>query len=105
MTKLIDYEAMEGVLLANWDKFTDHKRLMATVLAHARHADLHIDTEAPQGKEFLKQTKVSLSRFQPTQGGFLIWADFSIPRNGGLGIGTAELFASLDGTVEFRSMA
>lgn len=105
MTKLIDYEAMEGVLLANWDKFMDHKRLMATVLAHARDADLHIDTEATQGKEILKQTKVSLSRFQPAQGGFLVWADFSVPKGGGIRVGTAELFARLDGTVEFRGMA
>lgn len=105
MAKLIDYDAMEAVLIANWHRFVDSKRLMATVLAHARDANLTIVPPEGGGKEIVAQTRLSVSRFQPVQGGFLVWADFAAPRPGGMGVGTAELFIGLDGESEFRGLA
>lgn len=105
MTKIIDYDAMEAVLIASWHRFVDPKRLMASVLAHARDANLHIVPPEGGGKEIVAQTRLSVTRFQPVQGGFIVWADFAAPRPGGMGVGTAELFASLDGELKFLGLA
>lgn len=84
---MINQEELEKILLANWTKFINPQKFIAFILLNARNAEFPI-VEAPDTPN---KTKVTLSKFYPSKDGFLIWADFSVPRNDGTALGTCEI--------------
>lgn len=95
MENLIQVGKLEELLVARWAHFVDARRLMAFVMACVRDAHLphSIETEVP-----VKGVQISISRFEWTQPGFLIWVDFSIPvGEGQVAVGTAELVLAPNG--------
>lgn len=81
---------LEELLVKNWGSFTDTRRFMAFIL------NLANNVEFPTVKEDVKVhgPQLKLSRFEPVKSGFIIWAEFSIPKDSGMIIGTTELHMS-----------
>jgi hypothetical protein len=98
MDKLIQPEQLENLLVAKWANFVDARRLIAFIMACVRDATLPhcIEEEVPA-----KGVQISISRFEWTQPGFLIWADFSIPTGEGeVAVGTTEFLITPAGITE-----
>ena len=87
---MIQKEKLEELLVKNWAKFLDSKKLLAKVLQDANAAtptfSIVKSAKAPEKNAI----QISISRFQLADAGFLIWTEFVIPRDTGTHIGTAE---------------
>ena len=89
MDRLIQVTKLEELLVSKWAHFVDASRLIACVMACVRDAHLphSVEDEVPT-----KGVRISISRFEWTQPGFLIWADFSVPvGENQTAVGTTEL--------------
>jgi len=95
MQNLIRKDKFEELLLSQWASFMDITKLLSYVLSCAR------DITYPITKTKIKQrgTQLKLSRFEPQNDGFIIWAEFSFSRDSGTVIGTSELFLNPNGEI------
>jgi hypothetical protein len=95
ITNLIHKINLEETLVANWTKFVDYKKLFAFVTDHI------CDMEFPKldKKIKVKGPQIKISRFELADSGFVVWVEFSIPRNDVV-VGTIEFHVFSDGTVE-----
>jgi hypothetical protein len=90
MENLVNKEEFEKLLIVNWTKFINPQKMISFVLINVRDTDLTIiNKPAPIQKNSIG---VTLSQFRPAKdGSFVIWADFIIPKQTGIAIGTCEL--------------
>jgi hypothetical protein len=82
---MIDKLKLEQILVTNWAKFIDPRQMLSMVSGFA-------------SKAYCKETKVeriSLTRFELTKDGFIVWADFQA----GNKPGTTEFILSSNGSV------
>ena len=90
MNNFVNTEELEKLLLVNWTKFINPQRMISLILSKVRDVDL------PKTDQLLttkKSVQVTLSQFRPTKNGnYSIWADFIIPKQEGIAVGTCELF-------------
>jgi len=94
MEKIINKERLEKLLITNWTSFLDRNKLLAFVLSTVRNQKFSIATS----DDFTnKNVIVKLSRFELTNTGFEVWADFNVPQQNGCAVGTTELALSFDG--------
>lgn len=95
---MLNRENLEQLLVKNWTSVLDNKALLSLVLREAARSTFNIvrSDRFLEGNSF----RVSVSRFELTDRGFVVWADFTIPRGGGADIGTAEILLRTDGTAE-----
>ncbi|MFX5761019.1 hypothetical protein ABTE44_20015, partial [Acinetobacter baumannii] len=77
------------LLIANWTMFINPRRMIAYVMQSVRDASLpRVKTDEVKKKG----VQVTISRFEFSEAGFVVWADFSIPLNDGeVAVGTTEL--------------
>jgi hypothetical protein len=98
MKSVIKEEQLEELLLVNWTKFLDTAQIMAFVLSNVR-SSINSFTHLEQTQFAKKAVQVTLSRFQPVKNGFILWAEFNIPINEQIAIGTTELHLTNTGTL------
>jgi hypothetical protein len=100
---MIDKGKLDELLVKNWTRFIDAKRLMVRVLQDANAAadKFNIVTSGDGHKQMVQ---VSVSRFDPTSVGFVVWVEFSVPRDDVSYVGTAEYDLRIDGGVNLRQI-
>lgn len=94
MNKIILFDAFEQVLLANWSSFLDKTQLLKIVLEHARNNEY---STSLQDKIPPRHTKVTLTKFTPKNKKFLIWVEFTIPKEEGVVVGSHVYDLMFDG--------
>jgi hypothetical protein len=93
-------ENFEQLIKANWSKFIDKNAFIRYVLEKARDSDYRTLTtnDVPQ-----KQLKVSITKVSIIGHGILeLWAEFSVPINSGMAIGTHVLHLHIDKNCEMH---
>lgn len=95
MKKTIVKENLEKLLLANWTFFLDKNKLLAFVLSVIRDQKFNVvpSTFAQKG------TSIKLSKFELKDNGFVLWAEFAVPKENGTIVGTSELELRNDGSL------
>ncbi len=105
MENLIRTSELEELLVAKWAHFVDARKLIAFVVACVRDAHLPHCEDVGDFENFAKSVRISISRFEWVQDGFLIWADFSIPSGRHeVATGTTELLMTLAGTNHVKTI-
>jgi hypothetical protein len=85
-------DTFEKLLIANWTQFLDSSKLLAFVLVKIQENANNFTLIESETKPF-KGVRISISRFQPANSGFIIWVDFIAPISGSSIVdGTMELF-------------
>lgn len=101
---MIYKEKLEELLVRNWAKFLDTKKVLVRVLQDvAAQADT-FNIVGGDGRPERNAMQVSLSRFQLTDAGFVVWVEFVVPRNGEVCVGTAEYMLLAAGSLTLRQM-
>jgi hypothetical protein len=89
---MVNIDELEKVLLVNWTKFIDPKKIMSLILLIVRDSNL----PCIKDKSNKKSIQITLSQFRPAKNGnYTIWVDFIIPKKEGIAIGTCELILNL----------
>lgn len=101
---IFDADKLEKILVANWTHFLDSSKLMAYVLQKIQENASSLDIISPE-KIKNKGVKMTLSRFNLTPHGFIIWVEFNAPLAPSNYVeGTMELLLDLQGQFNFMSM-
>ena len=96
---MIYKEKIEELLIKNWTNILDAKKIIAAVLRDAAAASDTFNIVTEGEKPERNMLRVGVSRFEVTTRGFLLWAEFAVPRPNGSQVGTAEYLLGLDGTL------
>lgn len=94
MSKIIIHEKLEEILLLNWANFMDRTQFLKKVLEDTRNADL---SKSYQQEIPPKQIKLSVTKMEAKNSEFEIWAEFSIPHDPGIAVGTHVYSLQLSG--------
>jgi hypothetical protein len=96
-------EKLEELLVANWHQFIDTSLFMKYVL---NEVNLHInDFNIINNEEVsINSNKISISRFYPTNNGFILWTEFSIKTKKGPVVGTLENVLPYNGQLKTASI-
>jgi hypothetical protein len=82
-------DKLEELLLASWTQFLDSSKVLAFVQECVRIAENNFavveDMQIPR-----KGKQITLSRFQIVPQGFILWAEFSVPTDEKIAMGTVE---------------
>jgi len=99
MSKIIIHEKLEEILLLNWANFMDRTQFLRTVLEDTRNADLpnSYQQEIPP-----RQIKLSVTKMEVQNNEFEIWAEFSIPLDPGVAVGTHVYSLQLSGELNLK---
>lgn len=93
---MLNKEKLEELLIGNWTKFVDVKKLMTFTLQCGNE----ITNRTKYCGDLKRVSKITITKFTPTINGFNVWVDFTNPSSEGtLIIGTVELFISLNGEI------
>lgn len=91
---MIVKQNLEHLLKAHWSEFTDHRQLMRMVLETARDAQYQtIKQQSTPPQEI----KLSITKCDIKEKGLEVWAEFTIPKEDGVVIGTHILFLKFTG--------
>ena len=87
-------DKLEQVLLSNWAQFFDKLQLMKVVLEHACNNEYQIikQEEIP-----LRHTKIQITKFTPNEHNFIVWVEFTVPKENGVLVGTHTFSLTLNG--------
>ncbi len=96
MQNVINKQKMEQLLVSKWTEFLDYKKIMAFVMVSVRDHEFPIYEEEDLPK---KGVEITMTRCSPFDNGFLLWLDFTVPKNNGFAIGTIETQLSLSGNL------
>lgn len=101
---MINKEKLEELLVRNWTKFLDTKKIMVRTLQ-----DVNTSTDKFNYCENEKQitnttTQISISRFYLAESGFTIWIEFIIPNNKYISVGTIEYILYHNGSIELKQI-
>lgn len=99
---MLDKLKLEEVLLKHWASFLDSKKLMVRVLQDA--SDAAESFEKAVATKIERSIRISASRFQLTGDGFVIWMEFTVPRDAEVHLGTAEYLLSFGGELVLQQM-
>lgn len=103
MEKLINKEKLEKILIAFWTDILDYRKVIAFVMASVRDNIKNLpeyqEDNLPQ-----KGVETTISRFSIKSGGFLLWIDFTVPRENGFAIGTCECHLSNLGELQLQKI-
>lgn len=91
---MIFNDRLESLLLANWTQFLDKNQLMKTVLEQARSNEYQTieQEEIPP-----RHVKIHVTKLTPNDDGFVMWVEFTVPRENGVVVGTHTFFLRLNG--------
>lgn len=102
---MINKEKLEELLVRNWTKFLDTKKIMVKTLQ-----DVNISTDKFNYCKDEKQpannttTQIGLSRFCLTESGFIIWIEFVVPNYNYISVGTIEYIIYHNGSIELKQI-
>ena len=87
MENVIKTEKLEQMLIKFWAEFLDYRKVITFVTMSVRDNEFPIFEEdsLPQ-----KNVEISISRFALKNDGFLLWLDFTVPKETGFVVGTCE---------------
>ena len=92
MDSILKTDKLEELLIANWTKYFDVSRLMSLVLEEVRKS---VNNFTISEMVIHRQgVKISLSRCQLIQDGFILWVEFAAPLDNKMGVGTVEFHLS-----------
>lgn len=95
---MIDFLKLEELLVANWTKFLDSKKIMAFVLQTVRdRSDSFVEIKNSGQK--IPNIQVMLSRFQIVADGFIVWVEFKVPLDKKFASGTTEFHLTNTGNI------
>ena len=95
MSVVIVSEKLEELLLVNWANFMDKTQFLRHVLEDARNASLPISSQRELPP---RQIKLSVTKMEVQKCGELeVWAEFSVPSNNGVIVGTHVYSLKLTG--------
>ena len=99
MENVINNEKLDLLLKKHWADFLDYRKVMAFVMVCVRDNDfpIHIEENLPQ-----KTVEITVSRFATKDDGFLIWMDFTVPRESGFTTGTCEAHLTNTGNLKLN---
>lgn len=97
MQNLIKKDKLEELLISNWAKFIDASKLMSFISQNTKTyiKSFPIMTEYVNNKGF----HITISRFQITHTGFIVWIDFSTVIEIYYAIGTTEILLKNNGDI------
>lgn len=101
MPNLLDRSKLEQLLQSNWTSFIDASVFMRRVLVDARDAELRVvrEKDAP-----VPRTKVTITSFKISgKDQFEIWAEFTVPHERGVVVGTHTYLLQLDGELTLQN--
>ena len=100
MSGVILYEKLEELLLANWANFLDRTQFLRRVLEDTRNATL---SRSSQSELPERQIKLSVTKMEyQNSGDFEVWAEFSVPLDDGIAVGTHSYSLKLSGELELK---
>lgn len=95
---LLKAEKLEQLLVSHWTQFLESSKLIAFV--NKTIQDNIKSFASINCLEIKKSNSITLSRFETTNKGFLIWAEFNVPlANERLAEGAIEFYLSFDGSI------
>ncbi len=101
MKELLKKTDLEHLLRSNWSTFIDKTKLLAFLLQEVRDADFPIASRT--SAKLQKGYKITLSRLELIEKGFLLWIDFDVPISADKRcIGTSETILTNTGTLHPR---
>lgn len=87
-------DKLQRLLIANWADILDRNKFLLKVLEDAR------DREYPKLTSVVKRkTEFSITKFEPKNTEFVIWVEFTVPKEDCTLIGTHIYKLSLSGTL------
>ena len=95
MENIIKQKNLERLLLTNWAELIDRTQMLRFVLTHAQQTDYRLlkQPEIPP-----QQIKLTLTKFTLVNScEFELWAEFSIPKDQGVVVGTHVISLKLSG--------
>ena len=94
----LKHTEFENLLVAKWTNFIDATKLIQRVLADAHEADFK--SVVQDKSSFIHRTSVTITRFAVANNNvFEIWAEFLVPIDNKLAVGTHTYHLSLDGNL------
>jgi len=94
---LIKKTELENVLLSNWANFIDKTQLIKTTLEKTSFTNFR---KLSQDKIPAKNLKIQITKFEPKTNYFLVWIEFSVPKENGVVIGEHEAELTLSGELK-----
>ena len=102
MNDIINKNKLEDLLTAKWASFLDFRKVIAFVIAEVRdYKDFSIYEEENLPE---KGVEIKVTRFSLRSNGFLMWIDFTVPREKGFIIGTCEAFLTNTGVLTSKQI-
>ncbi len=99
MESVLKPNKLEELLIANWTNFIESNKLMAFVLSCVRENVRSNFSVIAQSVGTKKGVQITISRFQLTKDGFILWIDFNVPYESNIAVGTSEMLLSHTGTL------
>jgi hypothetical protein len=96
---MINKERIEQLLVQNWTKIIDSKKLFVLVLTELKNH--HLPPKIVETLPSKKTMQISVSRLSPDQNGIVAWVEFVVPNQQGIKTGTCEYRFNWDLTVKF----
>lgn len=98
--KLIIDKKLEHLLQTKWTEFIDRTTFMRIILEHARDTEYRIvqQNEIPP-----PSIKLSITKFAIDGSAFEVWAEFTVPKDGGVVVGTHVFSLTLSGEFDLKN--
>ena len=94
--KILNKEKLEELLIVKWPQFIDTSKLMKFIIENTKSQQSHFGhIENTEIKT--KGNQITISRFDLTSQGFIIWVEFQIPLENKIAFGTTELLINSAG--------
>lgn len=102
MNSVIKKNSLERILLANWTSILDFQKIILFTTQVVRdYNDFPVFEEDEIPK---KGVQISLTRFTVLNHAFLIWIDYTVPKDFGFVIGTCEAILDLSGNLTLKNL-
>lgn len=100
-SKILVTEKLENLLQTRWAEIIDHRQLLLTVMQDVRDTPFETirQQQIPSHQTRLVVTKVSVQSEY-----FEFWAEFSIPRDSGVVVGTGIYALRLSGELRLKQL-
>ncbi len=94
---LIHVKKLENILLSSWATFLDKTQLLKITLEHTRSINFR---KLPQDEIPKITLKIQITKFELREDHFLLWIEFSTPKDNGVVVGEHEAKLSFSGGLE-----
>lgn len=99
MSKIIIAEKLDELLIKNWAYFINKTQLIRQVLEDTRKSNFK---ESKQSELPDRNIKLSVTKMEAQNNEFEMWAEFTVPINKGVAIGTHVYSLNLSGELNLK---